>query len=213
MGTINHGITGGFSGKVGPVVGANWNGIDFMRSRSNNFSDAKSAAQLDQRARLTTIIEFLKPLKDILRVGFKSKAVRMTAYNAATSYHMENALMGTSPDYQIDYSRVMVSQGKLPGALNPAAFLGSPAEIWFTWENNSAKIGARADDKAVLVVYNAARQKAISYLGGSTRIGGSQSINLPDSFSGDEVHCYISFQNAGQSVISNSQFIGSLVVL
>ena len=213
MGRIDHGITGGFSGKVGTVVGANWNGIDFMRSLITNRTDSKSAAQLDQRARLTAIIEFLKPLKDFLRVGFKSQAVNMSAFNAATSCNMANALKGTFPDYQIDYSKVMVSQGKLPGALNPMAVSGSAGDIGFSWENNSAKINARADDKAVLVVYNPGRQKAISVLGISTRLGGSQRVTLPASFSGDEVHCYISFQNSGQRVISDSRFVGSLVVL
>ena len=213
MGTINQGLLGGFSGKVGTVVGGNWNGIDYMRSNESGRSDAKSFAQLNQRAKFSTIIQFLKPLKGFLRIGFKSQAVHMSAFNAATSFNMANALKGTFPDYQIDYSKVMVSQGKLPGALNPSAVSGSIAEIGFSWENNSAKINARADDKAVLVIYNPVKEKAISDFGGSTRIGGSQRINLPANFSGDEVHCYISFQNVGQSVISNSQFVGSLVVL
>ena len=33
MGTIKKGILGGFSGIVGTVVGANWRGMDIMRSR------------------------------------------------------------------------------------------------------------------------------------------------------------------------------------
>jgi hypothetical protein len=32
MGTIKQGILGGFSGKVGTVVGASWKGIAYMRS-------------------------------------------------------------------------------------------------------------------------------------------------------------------------------------
>jgi len=31
MGKINQGILGGFSGKVGNVIGGNWKGIDYMR--------------------------------------------------------------------------------------------------------------------------------------------------------------------------------------
>lgn len=56
----------------------------------------------------------------------------MSPYNAATSYHLGNALMGIFPDYEIDYSKVMVSQGKLPGALNPKAVSSSATEIGFT---------------------------------------------------------------------------------
>ncbi len=32
MGTFSKGIPGGFSGKVGNIVGGNWKGIDYMRS-------------------------------------------------------------------------------------------------------------------------------------------------------------------------------------
>jgi hypothetical protein len=31
MGKINQGILGGFSGKVGNVVGGSWKGIEYMR--------------------------------------------------------------------------------------------------------------------------------------------------------------------------------------
>jgi hypothetical protein len=213
MGTITNGITGGFSGKVGTVVGGNWNGIDYMRSRTASYSDAKSIPQLHQRAKFSAIIQFIKPLKGFLPVGFKSQAVNMSAYNAATSYHLENAITGNFPDYRIDYSRVMVSKGKLPGALNPAVVSSSATEIGFSWENNSSKIDAMADDKAVMVIYNPVKQKAIAILNGNSRRSGSQNINVPGSFSGDEVHCYLSFQNASQSVISESRFVGSLVVM
>jgi len=67
-----------------------------------------------------------------------------------------------------------------------------------------------ADDRAVVVIYNPVRKSALSFMGGSTRLGGSLTVNLPSSYSGDEVHCYISFQNASQTVISDSQFVGSL---
>ena len=213
MGTINEGIMGGFSGTVGTVVGGNWNGIDYMRSRGANRSDAKSTPQLNQRAKFSVIIQLLKPLKDFLRVGFKSRAVGRSAFNAATSYNMENALTGTFPDYQIDYSKVMVSKGNFPGALNPAAVSGTAAKIAFTWDDNSSKTYTMADDKAMLVIYNPVKQRAISIVGGNTRRSGGQSVTLPANFSGDEVHCYLAFQNAGRSLVSDSQFVGSLMVL
>lgn len=63
MATINQGVMGGFSGTVGTVVGGKWNGKDYMRARQTSHTDAKSMAQLDQRARFKTVIQFLKPLK------------------------------------------------------------------------------------------------------------------------------------------------------
>ncbi len=213
MARINQGISGGFSGKVGTVTGENWNGIDYMRSNESGRKDAKSTAQLDQRARLTTVVQFLRPLKEFLRIGFKNRASKLSAFNAATSYNLEHALAGSFPDYRIDYSRARISQGKLPGVLNPAAFAGPAATISFTWDNNSSAIDAMADDRAIVVIYNPARQSALSFTGNNTRLGCSQSVTLPASFSGDEVLCYISFRNANQTLISDSQFVCSLIVL
>jgi hypothetical protein len=34
MGKINQGILGGFSGKVGSVVGGSWKGISYMRGKA-----------------------------------------------------------------------------------------------------------------------------------------------------------------------------------
>ncbi len=44
MGTISKGILGGFSGKVGTVVGGSWKGIDYMRSRSGRRTSDPSPA-------------------------------------------------------------------------------------------------------------------------------------------------------------------------
>lgn len=185
MARINQGISGGFSGKVGTVTGGNWNGIDYMRSNESVRKNSNSTAQFNQRARLTTVVQFLRPLKQFLRIGFKNHASKLSAFNAATSYNMEHALAGTFPDYCIDYSRVRISQGMLPGALNPSAVAGPSGEIRFTWENNSSAIDAMADDRAAIVIYNPARQSVLSFMGGSTRLEGSHIITLPASYSGD----------------------------
>ena len=44
MGTISKGILGGFSGKVGTVIGGNWKGIDYMRSKAASVSNPRTPA-------------------------------------------------------------------------------------------------------------------------------------------------------------------------
>ena len=212
MATILNGITGGFSGKVGNIIGSSWKGIDYMRSRATSIAQPNSPAQLEQRARFGTVGKFLRPLIPFLRIGFKSYAVKMSAFNAAMAYNFDNALTGTYPAFDIDYSKVSVSQGKLPGALNPASVAAIGGNVEFTWDNNSWEANAQATDKAVLVVYNPAKQAAVSVIGAITRAVGSQTITLPDAFTGDEVQCYIAFTNANKSVISNSQYVSGLII-
>ena len=214
MGTISKGILGGFSGKVGTVIGSSWKGIDYMRSIATSVSQPNTPAQVEHRAKFKAIVNFLKPLTAFLRIGFKSEAIKMSGYNAAMALNFKNNVVtGIYPAFNIDYTKVSVSQGNLPGALNPTSVSAIAGTVRFTWENNTWETDASADDKAVLVVYNPIKQAAVSIIGGIARSVGSQSVTLPNSFAGDEVQCYIAFINANGSVISNSQYVMGLIVI
>lgn len=212
MATINQGIMGGFSGPVGTVVGGKWNGIDYMRAKRSDLKDAKSAAQTGQRARLVTVMQFLKPFRAFLPVGFKNRKAGMSAFNAAVSCNMQNALTGVSPDFSIDYSKLKVSMGALPGALNPLVVNGPAGELLFSWEDNCEKMGAMANDKVCLLVYHPQKKNAVSLLLGNSRMTGSQAFELPEGFGGENMHCYIAFRNLSQTQISDSQYVGSISV-
>ena len=212
MSTIKQGILGGFSGKTGTVIGSSWKGISVMRGIAPSIAQPNTQAQLEQRAKFSVMGKFLRPLIPFLRIGFKNQAVKMSGFNAAMSYNLVNALTGTYPAYEVDYSKVLVSQGTLPGALNLEVTSTTAGEIKYTWEDNSDDTNASGTDKALLVVYNPARNKAVTVVDGNTRTGGSQTITLPSKFSGDEVQCFISFSNETQAGLSNSEFVGGIIV-
>ena len=48
MGIIKKGILGGFSGKVGNVVGASWKGIDYIRSLPSTVRNPRTPRQVKQ---------------------------------------------------------------------------------------------------------------------------------------------------------------------
>jgi hypothetical protein len=212
MATNEKGILGGFSGKVGTVVGFNLNGADYMRGTQISFGNPRTEKQKQQRAKVAMIINLLGPLKNFLRVGFRKQAVRMSAFNAATSYNMIHAVTGIYPDFAIDYSKVLVSQGKLPGALNPVISSPEKGQVQFTWQDNSSKSGAMPNDRAVVVVVLPEKRKAFTLTEGSTRMVGSQTVTLPEDFNEGEVQCYLSFQNTSQTAISDSLWAGGMVV-
>jgi len=88
----------------------------------------------------------------------------------------------------------------------------NPNQVEFTWQDNSQDANASANDKVLLVVFNPAKQLAITIVGGNDRSSGSQVVEVPATFAGDEVQCYIAFQTANQSVLSNSVYAGPVVV-
>jgi hypothetical protein len=136
----------------------------------------------------------------------------MTAFNSAMSYNLNNALSGVYPEYFIDYASALVSRGTLPGALNPQVQSSTLGQVDFTWQDNSQDANASANDKVLLVVFNPAKQLAITIVGGNDRAAGGQAVTVPSSFAGDQVECFIAFQNANQSVLSNSVYAGPVVV-
>lgn len=212
MGTIKKGIIGGFSGRVGPVIGSSWNGKPYMKGRPATVANPRSEKQLDHRGKFTAAIRFLRPMNAFLRAGFVEMAVDKTAFNAAMSYTYNHVVKGIYPDYEIDYPRVLVSQGSLAGAWNPAVE-ASGGQVHFSWQNNADNMEVMDSDKALLLVYNARQQKAIAVVGGHTRDSGSQWVNLPDVFMGDTLHCYMAFQNSDGTAASNSQYLGTLVAI
>lgn len=212
MATNEKGILGGFSGKVGTVIGGNWHGVDYMRARQSQINNPQTEKQQNQRAKVGTMVRFLRPMTEMLRVGFHKQAIRMSAFNAATSYNLSHAIYGIYPDFEIDYSKVMVSQGKLPGAANPEVTSPGKGLVEFSWEDNSSDKGAMPNDRAMLLVMEAENGKVITQMEGNMRMDKSQVIELPSYFEGEEVQCYISFRNASQTDVSDSQYAGSVTI-
>lgn len=212
MGTIKQGILGGFSGKVGNVIGGNWKGIDYMRVKPAKVANPKTKAQKDQRSQFVLVLNFLQPISDFVKVGFKEYAIKMTAFNSAMSYNIKNAITGTYPNYTIDYAQALVSRGALAGALNPTVASTIAGQVAFGWDDNSGDGNANVTDKALLVVYNEDKKEAIYVTEGDVRTAGSQTLVVPDSYSGDTVQTYISFMTEDGKDLANSKFVGNVVV-
>lgn len=87
MGRYKDGINGAFKGKVGSVVGCSWKGINYMRSLpKTRTSTVLSEAEQANRQKFTIAHAWLKPLKDVIRLGFKNYSPTIEGFLAAKSY-------------------------------------------------------------------------------------------------------------------------------
>ncbi|MGE5429417.1 MAG: DUF6266 family protein [Methylococcaceae bacterium] len=212
MAKFVNGILGGFSGKVGTIIGACWNGIDYMRGLATSITNPKTLAQQEQRAKFSLIIAFLRPLTAFLRLGFKSAALKMSAFNAAMAYNVKNAVKGLFPAFEIDYTKVLVAKGPLAGILNPHPTSVTPGQLNLTWDDNMDEAYAMGDDRLYIVVINPLLKKAVSVIADETRLAGTGIVTLPEAWSGNEVECYAGFTNASESLISDSYYAGKVAV-
>ncbi len=211
MARISKGILGGVSGTVGTVVGSNWRGIDYIRSKPTIKAGQSNPAQLVPRMRFSIAAKFLKPFNDLLRVTYTASGRQMTELNSAFGYTIQNAVTGVFPDLRIDYSRVLLATGVLPNAIaNPIT--ADPAGILkFQWTDNSGTGLARADDKAVVIAYSEELNQGIDLVGPAMR--SEAAADLPVlAFRGRTVHTWLSFIAANGKHKATSIYTGSILV-
>ncbi|MHB9055777.1 MAG: DUF6266 family protein [Paludibacteraceae bacterium] len=211
MAKINQGILGGFSGKIGNIVGGNWKGINYMRILTKP-TNPNTEKQVNQRTKFTTALSFLQPITPFLRVGYKLFTAKQTAFNAAMSNVLTNGITGEAPNLELVYSAISVSKGTLTPAVN-AAFSYDSGEITITWDDNSGIGTAKATDKAMYVVYNPAKVDAVFEIAGADRSLKSQVADLPIEWIGDTVHVYLAFITIDGKDIANSTYLGSVEVV
>ena len=113
MGTIKQGILGGFSGKVGTVVGASWKGISYMRGQAQHVKNPRTAAQTYNRAAFQLISDTLRPIIPTLRLTFAKSAGKMSEFNKAVQINYKEAVSNQGGQPVIDFSQLILSKGTL----------------------------------------------------------------------------------------------------
>lgn len=213
MGKFYKGILGGFSGKVGPVVGLNWKGVDIMRSLPKKSGRVPSQAQLAVRAKFRLVIQFLNPVRALLSKYFGQEQGVQSRWNLATSFHINEAVIGTFPAFGIDYTKVIFSRGELTGLQSAVGTPQPGAGIAISWEDNSGQGFARADDGLLVVAYNESRGLFETREMAAVRSSGTYTLELPAAWTGEQVQCWTAFTSADGKKCSTSVFMGAVTLV
>ena len=211
MGTIRQGILGGFSGKVGNIVGASWRGIDYIRSMPASVHNPRTEAQVSQRNRFSLVGKMLKTIVPIIRIGFAgSVGTGKSAFSVAMSYNVKNAVIGLFPDFEINFDAVKISSGDLYGAANAEAS-SAAGSISFVWDTDLLN-NAAATDKVILLAFNAVTGEASYDVDAATRADGSGSLAVPPTWDGELVDTYLALYSADGKLVSISVYTGRVTV-
>ena len=213
MGTIKQGILGGFSGKVGTVIGSSWKGISYMRGQAQHVKNPRSAGQVNQRTKFALVLSFLQPVVPYIRVGYKSQAAKQTEFNAAFSYTIKNAVTGSYPSYALDFTKIVVSKGGLTQVTGATAtWDNNRNEVKIDWTDNSGVGNALATDKAMPFIYNKAKGETIYDTAGATRATHTQSLTVPNDWEGDKVEVYLGMVSEDGKEVADSIYLGEVTL-
>jgi hypothetical protein len=191
MATFNQGIHGKFSGKVGNVIGSSWKGRGVMRIRPASVSNPNSERQQQQRGKFGLVVRFVQAHTPLVKSGFKPWSNGKTAYNAAVSYNLAQAVTGDFPNYSIDFGKVLISRGDLPPVANLVASSPSPGTFHLEWTGSTQLTGARPDDKLMVSVYNEMDNVSLAYASVAERSTGSADLEVPTEWAGKTVQVLV----------------------
>ena len=128
-----------------------------------------------------------------------------------TKILMNNALTGTFPDYQINFSQVLISKGDLLMPQHAAVSKMTGHRIYFSFTDNSNPGNTSATDKIILVAYSKKLNQAIFSLDAGTRKDCEAVLKAP-SLRGGEVETWIGFINEEETKVSNSVYTGRVIL-
>ncbi|KIX20065.1 hypothetical protein SY27_16255 [Flavobacterium sp. 316] len=213
MGTYNKGILGAFSGKVGPVVGANWRGKEVLRSLPRKSNKAATPEQALHRLKFSTVIGFLGPIYPILSRYYGANQGEKSRVNRAMSYHMKEVAVYADPDFTFAYNKVQLAKGYLTGVEAGTISATTANTIDFSWNDNSGQGEALTTDKLVVGVYDPATKNWIYSLGVAERSITSGTLLLPITLSGATVEVWALFASANEKRNSTSTYLGTITIV
>ena len=217
MSTFKNGILGGFSGKVGSVVGATWKGQNVMKIIPASVSNPRTPRQLAVRSRFSMMGHFLSTQRRLVSVGFKAYTETSTGFNAAMKYNLSHAIVGEFPEQSIDFSLVKLSLGQLPVLSDLVAVVSSNKSITLNWTDNSSMELASAADILMVGMYDAEAGLGYTLSGSYKRSDATGLITLPDNWAGRTVELFVfvvsplsSGETHSKEMISETLYMGSL---
>lgn len=213
MATILKGFLDGFRGLLGNAVGAKWRNLDVIKGRPSKSSKPPTAAQLAQQLKFALATGFVSKLSRLVGIGYQSyNSTNMTASNAATQHVLTDAITGVYPDYQIDYTKVAISQGQLLGVDKPTAVLAD-GDVTVTWiRSNWQSEYGKDTDRLIAVFHDTTIKKNLILEGAITRSNLTFTVSFPYAFIGHPVHGWMFFISADGKHVSDSQYLGQFVV-
>lgn len=209
MARLKNGALGGFSGKVGSVVGYSLRNKDFIKGLPKPSSKPPTLKQLASRARFKFFNEWRNPLTEFFSVSFKNQTATHSAQNAAHHYN-KDIIIGEYPDYGINYEKIIISSGNLPPVTDLKMEMTEHGNLRLSWEPNLTGSAKATDLLAVLVCYIGSNTELTGTLNGAERGDGHHDFVIAYRPAGTTVAVYSTFLSNDRNRACNSQYMGKI---
>ncbi|RFN60351.1 DUF6266 family protein [Marixanthomonas ophiurae] len=211
MGTIQNGLLGGFSGKVGPVVGATWRNKNIIRSAPQPSSIPRSQAQLSNQSDFGLVSSFLAKYRFFLKQYFGESTAPSQRFYDAMSYHKLHATRQENGLFYMNYPKVLISKGAIPGVLGVTLTLGVNNSIQLTWTDNSEQALAAPNDLLTVAAYAPALHTFYFFEACAERQDTTVNLTIPAGFTEQPLQLWATFTDqAKHPTAATSCYVGEV---
>ncbi len=195
MAKIKQGILGGFSGKIGGIVGTSWKGRAVMKSRPISVANPRTTDQVSQRVSFKKVALVASAvLMDICRGVYNPIAGNISGYNKFTQQNKQ--MFDGAGNFQ--FAQTKIGGGTLPhDQLNSMNTGDAGVTIDVEWENSAAGGSPRLDDVAHIYAIEPLSGTIWAVNGGNNRDEGVATLSCvktgSDLIGQLQVYGYIAF--------------------
>lgn len=208
MARIKQGILGGFSGKIGNIVGSSWKGIAVMKTLPLSVSNPKTAKQVEQRGYFSEAVELAQTiLVGIIKPLWDRFAVKKSGFNA---FMQDFIKLRASSDLA---SKVKMAMGQMDilSVFNASATANNH-KLTLDWVDDSGT-GLKLPNDEIYCLVLDSNLKHVAH-GGNIAIREDEIalITLPDTVTaGMTLNVYAAARRADGTVVSDTNYASVVV--
>lgn len=211
MAVIQRGILGGFSNKIGNVVGSSWKGIATMRSLPLSVANPNTSAQQAVRGQFSSASKAASTLlSTIVKPMWDRFAQQQSGYNAFIQANINNF----DTDGFTGESTFAISRGALAVSNTLTAIADiSGDDVTLTWNPTPAGDANPSDEAYVVTITE--RGADTFFEGYVTTIARSAGTCVVEPsvgvVSGDVVYTYLAFRKTDGTKVSDTSYLQATV--
>ncbi|MDD2298870.1 MAG: DUF6266 family protein [Fermentimonas sp.] len=196
----------GLSGRIGPLIAYIVNGKQRFRTYAKP-TNRKTAKQTSHRTKFGFVSKSLSPLFNEIKIGHRGQSLN---YGTVCGKVMREVVVGDSPDYALDYSKILIADGKLKLPASANILLQEETNIiTLRWDTDiiAGPGPGREDDDVKIVCYNEAQSRIIKPNVTIKRTKGEASFQLPEKVKPEDMHFWLYMSSSYLDINSKSRYL------
>lgn len=204
MARYKEGLNGPVKGKFGNTIASSWRDINYFKSVSSKPKKKPTEKQQVLRTKFRTVHTFLGGVNGSVQLAFISNPGKQTGRNAAQSYIMINATYETETGWEIDYSKVLISFGKLK-PIEDAEIIATESGFTIKWNKKESN-----NEQMIIALVDMQEQLVINSVAEINRHTGEYTLDMNGIKTEFNFQVYIGTVSKDRKNASNSLYLGCI---